>query len=209
MPSVSAISVSGRPEVVMQDEDRPLLDGQASERPVERIAVVDREERIRSRRPVDRQDTDVRRPLAPTPGLGVARVDEQAPDPGFEAIRVTQGRELAPDGDEGALQGILGEDRCRAGSARRARTSGRWSCGPAPRTHRDRRSGPGRRDLAPSLPRSTATVVAPSHPMRVRSARNVQAVRLRLTPRGPRRLGSGSGRCAACAGLPEGWRTRE
>src|SRR4249919_3850148 len=37
-------------------------------------------------------------------------MDEQAPDPGFEAIRVTQCRELAPDGDEGALQGILGED---------------------------------------------------------------------------------------------------
>ena len=36
-------------------------------------------------------------------------MDEQAPDPGFEAIRVTQGRELAPDGDEGALQGVLGE----------------------------------------------------------------------------------------------------
>ena len=82
---------------------------------------------IRSRRPVDRQDTDVRRPRAPTPGLGVARMDEQAPDPGFEAIRVAQGRELAPDGDEGALQGILGEDARRAGSGRRARTSGRWS----------------------------------------------------------------------------------
>ena len=98
--------------------------------------------RIRGRRSVDRQDTDVRRPRAPTPGLGVARMDEQAPDPGFEAIRVTQGRELAPDGDEGTLQGVLGEDRVAQDPRRRARTSGRWSCGPAPRMHRDRPPGP-------------------------------------------------------------------
>ena len=37
-------------------------------------------------------------------------MDEQAPDPGFEAVRVTQRRELAPDGEEGTLQGVLGED---------------------------------------------------------------------------------------------------
>ena len=36
-------------------------------------------------------------------------MDEQAPDPGFEAIGVPQRRELAPDGDEGALQGVLRE----------------------------------------------------------------------------------------------------
>ena len=67
--------------------------------------------RIRTGRSVDRQDADVRRPRAPTPGLGVALVDEQAPDPGFEAIRVPKRRELAPDGDEGALQGVLRERR--------------------------------------------------------------------------------------------------
>ena len=93
----------------MEDEDCALLDGQAPERAVERVALVDPEEPIRTRRPVDRQDTDVGRPRAPTPGLGVARVDEQAPDPGFEAVRVTQVRQLAPDGDEGDLQGVLGE----------------------------------------------------------------------------------------------------
>ena len=103
---------------------------------------------------VDRQDADVRRPRAPTPGLGVARVDEQAPDPGFEAIRVTQGRELAPDGDERALQGVLGEIVVAQDPRGKRRTSGRWSCGPAPRTHRDRRSEPGRQDPAPSLPLS-------------------------------------------------------
>ena len=188
---MSAISVSGKPDVVMQDEDRSLLDGQASERPVERIAVVDAEQRIRSCRSVDRQDTDVRRPRAPTPGLGVARVDEQAPDPGFEAIRVTQGRELAPDGDEGALQGVLGETlsrRIRAASAY-IRSLVMWTSAAnasrSPFCAWTTRS----RTVAPSV---DGTVVAPSHPMSSRGRRNVQAVP-RIDAGDAGRLGSGRG----------------
>ena len=98
-------------------------------------------------------------PTAPTPGLGVARVDEQAPDPGFEAIRVTQGRELAPDGDEGALQGVLGEIVVAQDPRGERIHPVAGHAGPMPRTHRDRRSVPGRRDLAPSLPLSRYRVV--------------------------------------------------
>ena len=107
--AVSAISVSGNPMWWCRTKTArcSTVRRRNARSSASRSSMLS--ERIRSRRPVDRQDPDVRRPRAPTPGLGVARVDEQAPDPGFEAIRVTQGRELAPDGDEGALQGVLGE----------------------------------------------------------------------------------------------------
>jgi hypothetical protein len=93
----------------MQHDDRPLLDGQASERPVELVAVVDGHDVVPVCRSVDRQDADVPGPLPATPGLGVAGVDEEAANPRFEAIRVAQPRKLSPGGDEAALQGILGE----------------------------------------------------------------------------------------------------
>ena len=45
----------GQPEVVVQDEDRALLDGQASERAVEGVAIRDGDDLVRTRRSVDRQ----------------------------------------------------------------------------------------------------------------------------------------------------------
>ena len=178
----------------MQDEDRSVLDRQASERPIECVAVVDREECIRGRRPVDRQDADVCRPRAPTPGLGVARVDEQAPDPGFEAIWVSQRRELAPDGDESALQGVLGEivvaqdprgKRVHpvAGHVdqRRERIAITVLCLDDEVSHHR------------SLCRRCR--MAPSHPMSTLAGRNVQASG-QIDSGGAGRLGSGRGRRA-------------
>src|SRR6185436_19159287 len=93
--------------VVMQYKDRALFDRQASERPVERVTVDNADEGVGSRRPVDRQDPHVCCPCPATPGLGVAGMDEQAPDPGLEAVRVAECRKLAPGGEEGTLQGVL------------------------------------------------------------------------------------------------------
>ena len=103
-------------------------------------------------------------------------MDEQAPDPGFEAIRVAQGRELAPDGDEGALQGILGQDVV-------AQDPGGQCVHPVA-GHRDQRRErvaiavlgpldevPHRRSL------NRRTEVARSHPMSRLTARNVHRVR--------------------------------
>jgi hypothetical protein len=95
--------------VVVHHEDRALLDRQASERSIERVAIGNGQDRRRVHRPVDREDTDVGGPLPATPGLGVAGMDEQAADPGVEPIRVAQPRKLTPGGGEGVLQGVLGE----------------------------------------------------------------------------------------------------
>ena len=93
----------------MQDEDRSLLDRQAPEHALELVAIHDGHQAIRTGRPVDRQDSDVGRPCPATPGLGVAGMDDHLADPGFEAVWVAQGGKLAPDRDEGPLQGILGQ----------------------------------------------------------------------------------------------------
>jgi hypothetical protein len=86
-----------------------LLDGQASERPVERVTVGDGQQLVGVCRPVDRQHANVSGPRLATPGLGVAGVNEEAANPCLETIRVAQPRKLAPGRDEAALQGILGE----------------------------------------------------------------------------------------------------
>jgi hypothetical protein len=95
--------------VVVLDEDGPLLDRHAREGAIERIALDDREQAIRTDRPVDRKDPNIGCPRPATPGLGVAGMDEQPTNPGLEAGRVAERRELAPGRDEGALQGILGK----------------------------------------------------------------------------------------------------
>ena len=48
-------------------------------------------------------------PTPATPGLGVAGMDEHLADPGFEAVRVPQRRELAPDRVRHRLHGVLGQ----------------------------------------------------------------------------------------------------
>lgn len=93
----------------MQDEDSALLDRQPSERPIKGVAIGDREDRLGVYRPVDREKSNVARPLRAAPSFGVAGVDKETTDPGVEAIRVAQPRKLAPGGDEGVLQRILGE----------------------------------------------------------------------------------------------------
>ena len=86
-----------------------MLDRQPRERPIDGVAFDHRQHAVRADRPVEGQDADVRGPRAPTPGLGVARVDEEATQPGLEAGRVAEGGQAPPGRDEGALQGILGE----------------------------------------------------------------------------------------------------
>jgi hypothetical protein len=93
--------------VVMEHEYRPVFDGQPLEGSVERVAIDNGDQPIGSRRSVDGKDPDVGRPCPTAPGLGVAGVNEQATNPGLEAIRVAQCRELPPDSDERALEGVF------------------------------------------------------------------------------------------------------
>ena len=79
-----------QPEVVVQDEDRPLVDREPAERPLQFVAVGDGVASIRGRWPVDGQDADVGDPMACPLRFVVAGVDEDPMDPGLEAVRLPQ-----------------------------------------------------------------------------------------------------------------------
>ena len=101
----------GQPEVVVQDEDRPLVDREPAEGALQLVAIGDGGAPIRAsmaRRPA----APGRSPTSAAPaGLVVAGVDEDPVDPGLEALGLPQVRQPPPGEDEGVLQRVLGEPR--------------------------------------------------------------------------------------------------
>ena len=67
-----------------------------------------RQRLVRPGRSVDRQDADVRVPVARPARLRVARVDEEPLEPGVEAVRIAETGQLAPGDHQRLLHGILG-----------------------------------------------------------------------------------------------------
>ncbi len=99
----------GQPEVVVQDENRPLFDREPAICPLQFVAVGDGVGLVRGRRPANRQDPDVGRPVASPLRFVVAGVNEDPMDPRLEAICITEMREPPPGENEGTLQRVLGE----------------------------------------------------------------------------------------------------
>ena len=97
----------GKPHVVVQDEDRPVLGRQPAERSIEAVAIVHRDGRIGTARSVDRQRRDVGDPSPVSPQLLVTGIDEEAVEPWREAIGITEPRELAPGEEERLLNRVL------------------------------------------------------------------------------------------------------
>ena len=129
---MSAISASGQPGVVVQDEDRAMLRRQPLEGAIEGVPVVDRDHRVGPARSVDRQDPDVGAP-APMPAqLLVTGIDEQPMEPWTEAFRIAQPREFAPGEEECLLDGVLRPLRVAQDPDTRSRSTGRRRGRPAP-----------------------------------------------------------------------------
>jgi hypothetical protein len=97
----------GETEVVVENEDRALLDGEPSEGAFELVAMVHGQVLVGAGRWLDGQEPDAFRPLPATPGLGVAGVGQNPMEPGLEAPVVAQGAELAPGRDERGLECVL------------------------------------------------------------------------------------------------------
>ena len=93
----------------MEDQDGALLDGEPPEGPLEQVAVVHGQVVVGAVRARDGKDPRALGPPLATPGLGVARVGEDAVEPRLEAGRVTQRSELGPGRDQGGLDGVLGQ----------------------------------------------------------------------------------------------------
>jgi hypothetical protein len=98
----------GQPEVVVKDEDGPLLHREMSVRSLELVAIGDRSGLVGGRWTVEGQDSDIGAPRLGPLRLVVTRVDENAVDPCFEAIRVAKMRKTPPGEDKGVLQSVLG-----------------------------------------------------------------------------------------------------
>jgi hypothetical protein len=98
----------GQAQVVGEDKDRPLIRRKPSEAAFEAVAVLDRHRLVRSSRPIDREDADVRVPCPPAARLGVAGVDEQALEPGVEAVRIAEAGQLSPGDHQRLLHSVLG-----------------------------------------------------------------------------------------------------
>ena len=93
--------------MVVQDEDRAMLRRQPLEGAIEGVPVVDRDHRVGSARSVDRQDPDAAAPAPVPTRLLVTGIDEEAVEPGTEALRVAQPGEFAPGEEECLLDGVL------------------------------------------------------------------------------------------------------
>ncbi len=94
----------------MQDNDRALLGGEARERPLQGITIVDGDRGIGLSgcvRPVGRQLPDADAPPPVPAGLLVTGTDEESVEPGFEALWIAELREVTPCEDVGLLDGIL------------------------------------------------------------------------------------------------------
>ena len=128
----------------MEDDHGPLVRVETAEAALELVAIGEVEGGV-GFDPRPARLTDLRFDRPPTsspPRFAIAGTDEEAVDPGVEAVGIAQGREVAPGGDERLLGGVLGPLDRRAGSDRRWRRAGRSRRAPTPRTRRDRPPSP-------------------------------------------------------------------
>ena len=96
---------------MVHHEYRPLIHREPAEGSFEFVAIHYRTGCIRGRRPEIGQDADVGCPRAIPTDLDLTGIDEDAMEPGLDAIDISQMRKLPPRADEGALQCVLGEAR--------------------------------------------------------------------------------------------------
>ena len=94
--------------VVTEHEDRALVGGEPTEPAVELVAIGQGQEIVRCGRVVEREHVEVRDPPALPPGFGDADVREESVDPGVEAVRIAEVRQVPPGDHQRVLQGILG-----------------------------------------------------------------------------------------------------
>ena len=74
----------------MEDQDGALFDGEPPEGPLEQVAIIHGQVVVGAVRALDGEDPYALGPSLATPGLGVARVGEDAVEPRLEAGRIAQ-----------------------------------------------------------------------------------------------------------------------
>jgi hypothetical protein len=97
-----------QPDVVMEDEDGPLLGGQPTKAPFELIALRDWDRLVRVVRSINGKGTDAGLPASGSARFGVAEADQQLTHPTLEPIDIAEGRQFAPRDHQSLLHDILG-----------------------------------------------------------------------------------------------------
>jgi len=98
-----------QPKGVVENEDGALLRRKPPEPAVQLIAVVNRQIVVAGNRSVRLEHCDVGNDPPSTPSFGVAGVDKDPMEPGFEPIELAQRGKLAPNLDERHLYGVFGQ----------------------------------------------------------------------------------------------------
>ena len=93
-------------EVVAKDDDGSLIGRQPPENPIEQLTVGREDRGVVDRGPVGRRQRDLDRPSSTTPQDVDAGSSDEAAQPAFETIRVTQGGQAPPRPDEAVLDRI-------------------------------------------------------------------------------------------------------
>jgi len=86
-----------------------MIEGEPPEAALELVAIDDRAQAIRPVRLVNRQEAEVRRPVASATALGVASANEEPVRPRVKARGVAERREITPDGEQRLLRRVLGK----------------------------------------------------------------------------------------------------
>ena len=101
----------GQANVMVQDEDRPLVDREPAKCLLELVAVGDALDVVVLARRVRREDPNGGCPPPMARCVCVAGANQDSECPSFEALRVAEVRQLPPDREQGFLQRVLGENR--------------------------------------------------------------------------------------------------
>ena len=97
------------PEVVVHDDDGARLWLEMPESAIEEVAIGDERREVDTGRRVQRREVDFDDASPPTPCDVETGIDQEATEPGVEAIRIAQRGEVSPGSDEAFLDGIMGE----------------------------------------------------------------------------------------------------
>jgi hypothetical protein len=85
-----------KPEVVVEDQDGALLDGETPKGALELVPLLNVQVLVRPVHGLGGKEPDAVRPAPATPGLGVAGVGQDPVEPGLEELGVSQGADFAP-----------------------------------------------------------------------------------------------------------------
>jgi hypothetical protein len=94
-------------EVVVEDQDGPLLDGEPSKRALELVSVIDGLVLVGPVHGLDGDQLDTLGPTPATPRLGETGVGQDPVEPRLETPRVSQRADFPPGGQQGRLDGVV------------------------------------------------------------------------------------------------------